>query len=51
MFDHWAQPVTSKPWAIVCVILYRLKRMSGFRLFGKATGNAHRRAVGLKAVR
>lgn len=21
MFDHWAQPVTSRRWAIVCTVL------------------------------
>lgn len=49
MFDNWAQPVTSKPWALVCVVLDRIKRASGFRLAVHSSHRAWERACGLSA--
>lgn len=47
MFDNWAQPVTSKPWAVVTVLLDRVKRASGYRLYIHSTHKAWQRACGL----
>lgn len=45
MFDHWAQPVTSKRWALICTILDRLFRPIGW--FGPARHRAWQKACGL----
>ncbi len=44
-FDHWAQPVTHRGWAVVTVILDAIKRASGYRLFVHAAHVAWERAV------
>lgn len=45
MFDHWAQPVTHRRWALATVVLERLKRASGYRLFVHSTHRAWERAT------
>lgn len=45
MFDHWAQPVTHRGWALVCVALDKLKRASGYRFFAHSSHRAWERAT------
>jgi hypothetical protein len=45
-FDSWAQPVTSKPWAVVAAIAFRLSKASGYRVLNHFKGGAHRKACG-----
>lgn len=47
MFDHWAQPVVSKRWALACTVLDWLKRASGYRLFAHSAHRAWERAIDL----
>jgi hypothetical protein len=46
-FSTWAQPVTSRPWAIVTVALETLYRATGGRMFGASKHGAWERAVGV----
>jgi hypothetical protein len=47
MFKNWAQPVTSKPWGVVCVVAFWLSKTTGYRTLNRFKGGAHRKAVGL----
>lgn len=40
MFSNWAQPVVSRKWAVVCVVLSTLKRASGYRFFVSSSHRA-----------
>jgi hypothetical protein len=48
MFKHWAQPVTSTPWAVVAVVTHWVKRATGYRLGLHAHHRAWERACGLR---
>lgn len=48
MFKNWAQPVTSKPWGVVAVLLDWAKRRSGYRLFVHPAHRAWEKACGLR---
>jgi hypothetical protein len=45
MFDNWAQPVTSKPWALVAKIVWRIQWATGHRLDGRYAHRAWQRAT------
>ncbi len=45
MFKNWAQPVTSKPWALVASVLDQAKRISGYRLFVRSSHRAWEQAT------
>jgi hypothetical protein len=45
MFGHWAQPVTSRTWAVITVVLDTIKRASGYRVLGTASHRAWERAT------
>lgn len=49
MFENWAQPVISKPWASICIIFdwFAVKVNWKVSLFNRVKGGAHRKAVGL----
>ncbi len=44
-FGQWAQPVTSRTWAIVAAALYALSQASGYRMLNTAKAHAWCRAV------
>lgn len=46
-FDHWAQPVKHRRWAIATVALWHLYRLSGGKLFGHSKHIAWQKACGL----
>lgn len=45
-FRRWAQPVTSRPWALVAVVAGMVCRASGYRLLVHAKHRAWEHAVG-----
>lgn len=45
-FGHWAQPVTSRPWAVICGLLFAVSRLSGHRVLNGAKHRAWQRATG-----
>lgn len=47
-FKNWAQPVTNRKWAVACVLLDSLKRLSRNRLFLHSSHAAWERACGLR---
>lgn len=46
MFDSWATPVVSKPWAVVAVVHHWLNRKTGYRVFPGRIHRVWQRAVG-----
>lgn len=46
-FSRWAQPVTSRPWALVAVALFRASQLTGHRTLNHAKHVAWERACGL----
>lgn len=48
MFSNWAQPVTSKPWAVVAVATDKVKRLTGYRLFVHSAHRSWERACGVR---
>ena len=49
-FSEWAQPVVSKPWAIVCTLLFALSQWSGYRILNHAKHAAWQKACGLTVL-
>ena len=47
-FNHWATPVVNRRWAVFCVGLSTLKRLSGYRWFLGSSHRAWERAVGCR---
>lgn len=48
MFNNWAMPVIRPHWAVVSGVLYRLHRLTGWRLpLAHPTHVAWQRAVGV----
>lgn len=45
MFDNWATPVTSKPWALAAKIVWRIQALTGHRMNGKYAHWAWQRAT------
>lgn len=45
MFQHWAQPVTSKSWAIIAVVAHTVSRATGFRILASFQHTAWERAT------
>jgi hypothetical protein len=46
-FRNWAQPVTSRPWAVICSVLFAASRATGFRVLNRAKHRAWQHACGL----
>lgn len=46
MFENWAQPVVSKPWAIVTTVLFAISKATGHRLFSYWKCLAWQKAIG-----
>ena len=46
MFNTWAEPVVSKPWAFVATVLFALSKLTGNRVLNRAKGFAWRHAIG-----
>lgn len=50
MFNNWAQPVVSKPWAAVCTVFETAMKATGYRLFGPSTHRAWEKACGIEKL-
>lgn len=48
MFENWAQPVTSKPWAMICVVLSTAKRLTRYKMFVHSSHWTWEKACGLR---
>jgi hypothetical protein len=48
MFENWAQPVVSKPWAVIATVVYLVARKTRFVLFGNFQHRAWEKAVGVR---
>lgn len=46
-FSRWAQPVTSRRWALIAVLAEYASRLSGYRLLASAKHRAWERACGI----
>lgn len=46
-FDHWAQPVQRRRWAVAAVVLHAVMRASRYRILGAASHRAWERACGI----
>lgn len=46
-YTQWAQPIVSRRWAVIAVVLDALKRASGYRWFVSSSHRAWERACGL----
>jgi hypothetical protein len=46
-FAHWAQPVVSRRWAVICTVLDWGRRLSGHRVLNRSTHKAWERACGI----
>jgi hypothetical protein len=45
--EGWAQPVVSKPWALVATVTHAIQRATGHRLNGHYAHRAWQRACGI----
>jgi hypothetical protein len=45
VFDNWATPVKSKPWAAVATIVWRIQWLTGHRMNGRWAHQAWEKAT------